>query len=84
MAGLSKQDRIDKMTLENNFDGAAMVAVGIMLSIITFAIGYGSWDPFLTWVNGYRIFVTIIAVICILGIGREYKQKMKDIDEIFK
>ena len=61
-----------------------MVAVGIMLSIITFAISYGSWDPFWTLVNGYRICVTIIAVICILGIWWEYKQKMTEIEEIFK
>jgi len=84
MAGLSKQDRIDKMTLENDLDGSGMVAVGIMLGIITFAIGYGSWDPLLTLVNVYRIFAICVAVICILGIRNEYKQKMKEIKEIFK
>jgi hypothetical protein len=84
MADLSKQDRIEKMTLENDIDGSAMVAFSIMLGITTFAIGYGSWDPLLTWINGYRIFVIIVAFICILRIGLEYQQKMKEIGDIFK
>jgi len=72
------------MTLENNIDGSAMVAVGIMLGIITFAIGYGSWDPLLSLINGYRIFVVIIAAISIFHIWKEYHQKMTEIDDIFK
>jgi hypothetical protein len=81
---LSRQDRIDKMTLENNIDASAMVAVSILIGVICFVIG-STWS-FLDSTGSFVLKVVLvgIAVLYILLIGKEYNQKMEEIKDIFK
>lgn len=81
---LSRQDRVAKMTLENNIDGSGLIAVSVLIGAIYFIIG-STWN-FLDFNGsiGLKVVLVAIAVYYIIKIRQEYNQKMKEIEDIFK